>query len=219
MHDSVSMVLDEIELSGSLEVPADARGLVLFVHGSGSSRLSPRNAHVARCLREAQLGTLLFDLLTAGEERLDARTGGLRFDIPLLTDRLIAATRWVQREPELARLPLGYFGASTGAAAALCAAALLQQVGAVVSRGGRPDLAADALARVSAATLLIVGGQDTQVLGLNRSALAQMTCEAQLTVVPGATHLFEEEGALEQVASLAADWFARHLRPATCPAK
>jgi putative phosphoribosyl transferase len=208
---SITIPLNGIELEGLLEVPRDACGLVLFVHGSGSSRLSPRNTYVARRLREARLGTLLFDLLTAEEDRIDAETRELRFDIQLLTGRLVAATHWVQGEPPLARLPLGYFGASTGAAAALCAAACTPAISAVVSRGGRPDLAGSALEEVRAATLLIVGGMDLEVLDLNRRALARMRCEKHLEIVPGATHLFEEPGALEEVAALAAQWFARHL--------
>jgi len=184
---------------------------VLFAHGSGSSRLSPRNTSVAGELWQAGLATLLFDLLSEDEERIDAQTRELRFDIPLLTRRLIAATHWVQAQPELRRLPIGYFGASTGAAAALSAAAQIPTVSAVVSRGGRPDLAGDALAHVRAATLLIVGGRDREVLDLNRHALARITCTARLEIVPGATHLFEEPGALERVAALAAGWFSTQL--------
>jgi len=198
-------------LRGILDVAAHARGLVLFAHGSGSSRFSPRNTFVARQLHEAGLGTLLFDLLTTDEERIDTQTRELRFDIGLLTERLICATHWAQTESRLRHLALGYFGASTGAAAALCAAARIPSVAAVVSRGGRPDLAGSELARVRAATLLIVGGHDPEVLMLNRQALAQLSCTARLQVVPGATHLFEEPGTLELVASLAADWFVEHL--------
>jgi dienelactone hydrolase len=187
------------------------RGIVLFAHGSGSSRLSPRNTYVAEVLQASGFATLLFDLLTEEEERIDARTGELRFDIPFLTDRLVAATQWTLRQPGLQGLSIGYFGASTGAAAALSAAAQLPEVAAVVSRGGRPDLAGAALSDVRAATLLIVGGNDRQVLALNRSALAQLRAEARLEIVPGATHLFVEPGALEAVARLAADWFAAHL--------
>jgi dienelactone hydrolase len=186
---------------------------VLFAHGSGSSRFSPRNNYVAQALRDAHVGTLLFDLLTAEEERLDAETRDLRFDIPLLTRRLVDATHWSQARRELSHLALGYFGASTGAAAALCAAACTPAIRAVVSRGGRPDLASSALAEVLAPTLLIVGGKDQDVLALNRRALTQLTCEARLEIVSGATHLFEEPGALEQVASIAAKWFVRHLIP------
>jgi dienelactone hydrolase len=204
----VSFATEGVELEGALAVPQPARGLVLFAHGSGSSRRSPRNNFVARELRAAGLATFLFDLLTEGEDVEYAR----RFDIRLLTDRLVAATRWVQGQPALAALPLGYFGASTGAAAALEAAARPgARAAAVVSRGGRPDLAGAALAQVRAATLLVVGGRDEVVLELNRRALAQLTGEKELAVVPGATHLFEEPGALEQVARLAARWFERHL--------
>ena len=213
MDRSVLIEADTVALRGFVEIPRGARGVVLFAHGSGSSRFSPRNNYVARALREAQVGTLLFDLLTAEEERLDEATRELRFDIPLLTRRLISATHWAQAQPELSPLAFGYFGASTGAAAALCAAACTPAVRAVVSRGGRPDLAGSALAQVRASTLLIVGGDDLEVLSLNRRALAQLTCEARLEIVPGATHLFEEPGALEQVASLASKWFERHLVP------
>jgi putative phosphoribosyl transferase len=202
-----------IELQGLLRKPRGASAVVLFAHGSGSSRLSPRNSFVAERLRQAGLCTLLFDLLTEEEEKFDAITAELRFDIPLLTARLSAATEWVLREPRLRGLALAYFGASTGAAAALAAAAEIPQVTAVVSRGGRPDLAGAALSRVRAATLLIVGGNDPQVLALNRQAIRHLRCEAELAVVPGATHLFGEPGALEQVASLASAWFTRHAAP------
>ena len=207
----ITIAVGEVRLHGLLRLPRAARGLVLFAHGSGSGRLSPRNTFVAEQLGHAGLGTLLFDLLTEEEERLDAVTAELRFDIPLLTDRLVVATRWTLAQPHLSDLPLGYFGASTGAAAALAAAARVPEVAAVVSRGGRPDLAGAALPRVRAPTLLIVGGDDAQVLALNQEALEQMRCEAEITVVPGATHLFEEPGALEQVATLAARWFSAHL--------
>jgi dienelactone hydrolase len=199
------------ELEGILHTPEAPRGIVLFVHGSGSSRLSPRNTFVADRLAAHGLATLLFDLLTAQEEEIDAVTAELRFDIPLLTERLIAVTDWTLGEADLEDLSIGYFGASTGAAAALAAAARVPEVGAVVSRGGRPDLAGPALRTVQAPTLLIVGGNDREVLALNRAALAQLTCEATLTIVPGATHLFVEPGALERVAALAADWFEHHL--------
>jgi putative phosphoribosyl transferase len=208
----VTIVADATSLQGVLDVPHGARGIVLFVHGSGSSRLSPRNTFVAQQLQNAGLATLLFDLLSADEERIDQETRELRFDIPLLTRRLIVATLWTQAQPELGRLPIGYFGASTGAAAALSAAACTPNVTAVVSRGGRPDLAGSALEEVSAATLLIVGGRDREVLELNRRALARLTGTTRLEIIPGATHLFEEPGALGQVASLAAAWFVRHLR-------
>jgi putative phosphoribosyl transferase len=198
-------------LEGALAMPAGtARGLVLFAHGSGSSRMSPRNRAVAAALRQAGLATLLFDLLSDAE----AADRGNVFDIPLLGERLAAAAGWAQGAPATAALPLGYFGASTGAAAALVAAARPgAKVGAVVSRGGRPDLAGAALPRVRAPTLLIVGGADPEVLALNRSAQRALRCESRLEIVPGATHLFEEPGALEQVVVLARDWFVRHLGP------
>ena len=209
----VAIAADGDDLAGNLVVPAGAEGIVLFAHGSGSSRLSPRNVWVARQLQRAGLGTLLFDLLTRTEEARDASTREHRFDIPLLARRLAAATSWLAEHPESARLAVGYFGASTGSAAALVAAAELgDRVTAVVSRGGRPDLAGEAvLARVAAPTLLIVGGSDDVVLTLNRAADARMTCERQLTIVPGASHLFEEPGALEVVANLATQWFVRFL--------
>jgi putative phosphoribosyl transferase len=212
-----------VALEGDLVIPEGAFALVLFAHGSGSSRFSPRNRHVARLLNKRRLATLLVDLLTAEEEERDAtpgpRYGGLRFDIDLLSDRLMGATDWAAREPATQRLPLGYFGASTGAAAALVAAALrADRVGAVVSRGGRPDLADVALRDVRAPTLLIVGGNDPQVLELNRMALKLMGCVRQLEIVPGASHLFEEPGALDEVARLARDWFLRHLAHAPQPA-
>jgi dienelactone hydrolase len=201
-------------LEGDLVVPPGASGLVLFAHGSGSSRHSSRNRYVAGELQRGGLGTLLFDLLTPAEEEVDAETAHLRFDIQLLTARLLNATEWIVRDRELGRLPIGYFGASTGAAAALSAAAVMPDVvRAVVSRGGRPDLAGDALQFVQAPTLLIVGGNDDVVIGLNQIALQQIPAEAEkeLKIVPGATHLFEEPGALEAVATLARDWFTRYL--------
>jgi putative phosphoribosyl transferase len=198
-----------VEVEGMLELPAAARGVVLFAHGSGSSRFSPRNNHVARILREAGIATLLVDLLTPGEDRL-YRT---RFDISLLTDRLRAAADWLRQCQATHALPVGLFGASTGAAAALqLAAAREHDIAAVVSRGGRPDLAGEtALAAVLAPTLLIVGGLDTAVLELNRTAYAALACEKRLDIVPGASHLFDEAGTLEAVASLASGWFAQHL--------
>lgn len=203
---------DGLTLTGDLTLPADARGLVVFAHGSGSSRFSARNRAVASHLNRAGLATLLFDLLTADEELIDARTAKLRFDIPLLAGRLTGTVDWSGRQPLLTGLPLGLFGASTGAAAALISAAERpQRVAAVVSRGGRPDLALPVLDRVRAPTLLVVGGHDPEVLALNREALAALTCEKALAIVPGATHLFEEPGALEQVAELAAAWFLDHL--------
>jgi putative phosphoribosyl transferase len=195
-------------LEGRLRLPKPGRGLVLFAHGSGSGRLSPRNNHVARGLGAAGFATLLFDLLTEAESA--DRTNV--FDIELLASRLTVATPWVREQAELKQLPIGYFGASTGAAAALVAAAHAPEgIGAIVSRGGRPDLAAAALPDVRAPTLLIVGGQDAAVLELNRKALAQLHCEKNLQIVPGATHLFEESGTLDQVIEMARDWFTQHL--------
>jgi putative phosphoribosyl transferase len=203
----VSITGDSVALEGMLAIPPAAPGVVLFAHGSGSSRHSPRNNYVARVLRKAGLATLLMDLLSEEEDR-DYAT---RFDIDLLTRRLVAATRWLGAQSQTRGLAVGYFGASTGAAAALNAAARLgDTVGAVVSRGGRPDLA-DALDQVRAPTLMIVGGLDTEVIALNEKAYAQLGCEKELTIVPGATHLFEEPGTLERVAELASRWFTRHL--------
>jgi putative phosphoribosyl transferase len=203
------------ELVGDLVVPAGAAGVVLFAHGSGSSRHSPRNRLVAGALRRVGLATLLLDLLTPAEEERDRVTAELRFDVALLAERLIAATDLLLAEPATASLPVGLFGASTGAGAALITAAERPEtVAAVVSRGGRPDLAGDHLGRVRAPTLLIVGGRDQLVLELNRQALARLAAPSRLEVVPGATHLFEEPGALEQVARLAAAWFTEHLRAA-----
>ena len=198
---------------GDLTVPDGATGIVVFAHGSGSSRRSPRNRRVARRLEDGGFATLLFDLLTPPEEAIDATTAQFRFDIPLLAERLTAATDWLSREPMLQHLPLGYFGASTGAAAAIVAAAIRPQVvQAVVSRGGRPDLAGPYLQRVEAPTLLIVGGYDTPVIEMNRAALAQLRASPkELLIVPRASHLFEEPGALEQVAELAVTWFRSHL--------
>jgi putative phosphoribosyl transferase len=201
-----------VTLEGDLQVPDHAVGLGLFAHGSGSSRHSPRNQFVARELQAAGLATLLLDLLTPEEEAVDQHTGHLRFDIALLAERLVAATHWAGVDAATRSLAIGYFGASTGAAAALVAAALEpDKVRAVVSRGGRPDLAGEALPLVRAPTLLIVGGRDLTVLELNRAAMARMRAETRLEIVPGATHLFEEPGALEAVARLARDWFLRHL--------
>jgi dienelactone hydrolase len=202
-------------LDGDLTVPVGARGLVLFAHGSGSSRHSPRNQYVARVLNQSGLATLLMDLLTPAEEAIDERTRALRFDIGLLAQRLVGAVDWTAAQPELAPLPIGTFGASTGAAAALIAAANRPlRVRAVVSRGGRPDLAGDALPLVKAPTLLIVGGFDDTVLQLNHQAEARMTCTVTVTVIPGATHLFEEPGTLAQAADAAAAWFRTTLTPA-----
>jgi putative phosphoribosyl transferase len=197
-----------VRLPGNLAVPTHPQGLVLFAHGSGSSRLSPRNTSVAGQLRAAGLGTLLFDLLTETE----AADRGNVFDINLLAQRLVAGTEWLSRQPEATGLKLGYFGASTGAAAALKAAVVSPvEIGAIVSRGGRPDLAGEALPRVRASTLLLVGSRDSVVLGLNQMALAQLTCLAQLIVIPGASHLFEEPGTLEEAGRLAGEWLVRHL--------
>jgi putative phosphoribosyl transferase len=201
-----------IGLAGDLVLPPGATGIVLFAHGSGSSRHSSRNRYVAGVLQQGGFGTLLLDLLTETEEQVDLQTRHLRFDIGLLAGRLGEATDWLQSFPATHGLPTGYFGASTGGAAALVAAAERPGLaGAVVSRGGRPDLAGPALRRVQAPTLLIVGGEDRQVIELNRQALSQMRCEKELVIVPGATHLFEEPGALEQVSHLALDWFRRYL--------
>ena len=208
----VKIAAERAVLSGNLTIPENTKALVLFAHGSGSSRHSPRNQFVARTLNRASLGTLLFDLLTPEEEALDIHTGEHRFNISLLAERLVQATKWATQQKETRDLRVGYFGSSTGGAAALVAAAEFpQDVGAVVSRGGRPDLAGDALPRVQAPTLLIVGGSDDIVIELNEMARDQMRCEVKLEIIPGATHLFEEPGALEQVAKLAGDWFSLHL--------
>ncbi|MBI3055954.1 MAG: dienelactone hydrolase family protein [Betaproteobacteria bacterium] len=206
----IHLLSGNVRLEGMLELPANAQGIVLFAHGSGSSRLSPRNNYVARELRAAGHGTLLLDLLTRDEDQ----TYETRFDIGLLARRLADATRWLKLHPEAGNLPLGLFGASTGAAAALRVAAEFPgDVAAVVSRGGRPDLAGNEnLARVLAPTLLIVGGADYQVIELNEKAYRELDCEKAMEIVPGATHLFEEPGALENVAALAARWFTRHLQ-------
>jgi putative phosphoribosyl transferase len=213
---SRSMDLMGVELSAELRLPTTPRALVIFVHGSGSGRSSPRNQYVSDALARRSLGSLLFDLLTEPEQRLDNLTGELRFDIPLLARRLINVIDWAGLERELCSLQIGLFGASTGAAAALVAAAeRTQVVGAVVSRGGRTDLAGPALARVKAPTLQIVGSQDPVVLGLNRKSSQTLRCEQRLEVVEGATHLFEEPGTLEEVARLAGDWFEKYLHAPT----
>jgi putative phosphoribosyl transferase len=199
-------------LDGNLTIVAQTKGLVLFAHGSGSSRHSPRNQFVARTLNDAGLATLLFDLLTPEEESVDVYTREHRFDIGLLAERLVYATKWAKQQKQTKDFRIGYFGSSTGGGAALVAAAELpDDIGAVVSRGGRPDLAGDALPKVEAPTLLIVGGDDHVVIELNEQARAQMKCECKIEIVPDATHLFEEPGALEQVAKLASEWFLRHI--------
>lgn len=206
----VHIPADSVTLEGELFLPSSGNGIVLFAHGSGSSRLSPRNRFVAEVLQRNGIGTLLFDLLTREEDQNYA----MRFDISLLTRRLLAATHWLQKKPEVSGLPLGYFGASTGAAAALQAAAKQgREIAAVVSRGGRPDLAGnDALHQVTASTLLVVGGADYGMIELNQQAFAVLQCTKTLTLVPGATHLFEEPGALEKAAQHAVDWFLKYLR-------
>jgi putative phosphoribosyl transferase len=204
----------QVKLPGELIVPTGAKGMVLFAHGSGSSRHSPRNQQVARILRKAGLATLLFDLLTAEEEEQDMKTRHLRFDIERLAGRLLDASTWILGRPETRHLRLGYFGASTGAAAAVLTAAQLgEKVGAIVSRGGRPDLAGQALPQVTAPTLFIVGERDETVRGLNEQALAKLRCEKEMKIIPRATHLFEEPGTLEEAARLAASWFDRYLQP------
>jgi dienelactone hydrolase len=202
-----------LKLQGELIVPSGAKGIVLFAHGSGSSRHSPRNQQVARILRQAGLATLLFDLLTAEEEAQDMKSRHLRFDIERLAARLLDATKWIMDKPETKSLRIGYFGSSTGAAAALLTAAQLgEKIGAIVSRGGRPDLAAQALPEVKASTLFIVGQKDEVVLGLNQQALAKLHCVKEIHIIPGATHLFEEPGTLEEAAREAGNWFDRYLQ-------
>jgi putative phosphoribosyl transferase len=199
-------------LPGNVHLPGDANALVLFAHGSGSSRHSPRNQFVARTLNDAGLATLLFDLLTHEEEAIDTQTREVRFNISLLAERLVHATKWAKQQPQTRDLRIGYFGSSTGGAAALVAAVSVpQDVGAVVSRGGRPDLAGEVLPKVQAPTLLVVGANDDIVIELNEQARDKMRCEVNLEIIPGATHLFEEPGTLEKVAKLASDWFVTHL--------
>lgn len=209
---NVTISYDGIQLYADLTLPTNASGIILFAHGSGSSRFSPRNRAVARDLQDAGFATLLLDLLTVQEERAEARTGALRFDIDMLSSRLVAATKWLSTQDSLRALPVGYFGASTGAAAALMAAAKLPRaIGAIVSRGGRPDLAGAALQNVRCPTLLIVGGFDTVVINLNHDALRQLHCIGRLEIVPRAGHLFEEHGAMEKVSDLACRWFDEYL--------
>ncbi len=210
----ITIPVQDAHLRGELSLSDEVSGLVVFAHGSGSSRHSPRNQFVARTLREAGVGTLLFDLMTAEEEQAETNTRHLRFDIPFLARRLVAATQWALDEGTTRDISVGYFGSSTGAAAALVAAAELpENTNVVVSRGGRPDLAGVALERVRASTLLIVGGKDTAVISLNEEAFGQLQCEKALRIVPGATHLFEEPGTLETVARMASEWFADHFQP------
>jgi dienelactone hydrolase len=213
---AVTVQAGRVTLDGDLSLPLHARAVVLFAHGSGSSRFSARNKRVAGLLHERAFATLLIDLLTPNEEALDIHTGEFRFDIGRLAERLIDASDWLEREPATARMPLAIFGASTGGGAALVAAAQLpEHVAAVVSRGGRPDLAGEALSRVRAPTLLIVGGNDEAVIELNREALAQLRAPARLEVIPGATHLFEEPGALDEVARHTAAWIETYAARAT----
>lgn len=213
-RNEVVLQLDGKRLGATLTIPSSAHGIVIFAHGSGSSRHSPRNTFVAQTLNSRGLITLLLDLLTRDEEEIDNRTAALRFDIALLARRVGLATDWCRRNAQLQNHRVGYFGASTGAGAALLAASTRDDVDAIVSRGGRPDLAGEALADVQAPTLLIVGEQDPKVIELNRSAAARLRTHHELAIVPGATHLFEEPGTLEQVAQLAQSWFLRYLTPA-----
>lgn len=209
----VHVSTDSVGLQGNLIVPKSATGIVVFAHGSGSSRFSSRNRYVAEELRGGGFATLLLDLLTPSEEAIDARNAQLRFNIEMLAQRLVGTVDWLAEQPEVGHLPIGFFGASTGGGAALVAAAEVpDRIAAVVSRGGRPDLAGDALPHVKAPTLLIVGGDDIPVIEMNREALARLSCPRELTIVPGASHLFEEAGKLEKVAELARGWFAKHLR-------
>lgn len=214
-HKEVTIPVQDVKLKGDLIIPVKATAIIIFSHGSGSSRLSPRNQMVAQYLQEKNFGTLLFDLLTEAEDSNYQN----RFDIELLTKRLIGASEWLQQQPVAKDCRVGYFGASTGAASALKAASYLPQIDAVVSRSGRPDLAMNSLAKVNAATLLIVGGTDFDVLRLNREAYVQLSCEKKLEIIEGATHLFEEPGKMEKVAMLAAEWFEKYLHPVTVKMK
>jgi len=210
---SIRIPVGGVVVEGNLAVSPGGRGVVLFAHGSGSSRFSPRNRYVAKFFNAQKISTLLFDLLTNEEDQEDLATAEYRFNINLLAERLIGVTEWLKKDPQTKNCSFGYFGASTGAAAALIAAAKLpDDIAAVVSRGGRPDLAANYLSKVAAPTLLLVGGLDTKVIKLNKEAMAQMSTEKKLVIVPGATHLFEEPGKLEEVAKLSADWFLRYLK-------
>jgi putative phosphoribosyl transferase len=213
MEQALKIPVGNIEVEGNMFLPEDAGCLIIFSHGSGSSRFSPRNQYVAKEFNKAGMGSLLFDLLTPNEEEEDDLTGQYRFNISLLSQRLVSVTDWLQNDPQTSSLKLGYFGASTGAAAALIAAAKLSRlVSAVVSRGGRPDLAGQYLPDVRAPTLLLVGGDDEEVIELNKQAQAQMTNKNKLVIIPGATHLFEEPGKLEEVSRFAADWFNQYLK-------
>jgi putative phosphoribosyl transferase len=213
IQEEIKIPVAGVVVQGNLTIPNNARGIVLFAHGSGSSRFSPRNQYVSKEFVNARIGTLLFDLLTRDEEEQDIETAEYRFNIPLLAERLIGATEWLKNDPTTKTLPLAYFGASTGAAAALIATAkLVGDISTVVSRGGRPDLAGDYLSQVKVPTMLLVGGLDIEVLELNRQAMAQMTAETKLVIVSGATHLFEEPGKLEEVAKLSTNWFVRYLK-------
>ncbi len=208
----IKIPVGNVVVEGILTLPPDAKGVVLFAHGSGSGRFSPRNQYVAKEFNKVKIATLLFDLLTREEEETDALTAEYRFNIPLLANRLIGATQWLRNDSQTEKMSFGYFGASTGAAAALIAAAKLpNDIAVVVSRGGRPDLAGEYLASVAAPTLLLVGGLDTEVIELNRFAMDQMTNKTELVIIPGATHLFEEPGKLEEVARFSVDWFLRYL--------
>jgi dienelactone hydrolase len=214
IHNKAEMKIPvgNVIVEGTLTLPSGTRGVVLFAHGSGSSRFSPRNQYVAKEFNKAKIATLLFDLLTPEEEETDIVTAEYRFNIGLLAERLIGATQWLRNDPQTKKLAFGYFGASTGAAAALIAAAKLpKEITAVVSRGGRPDLAGKYLPNVMAPTLLLVGGLDTEVIELNREAMEQMPAETKLVIVPGATHLFEEAGKLEEVAKFSSDWFLKYF--------
>jgi len=211
-ENDMKIPVGNVVLMGNLNLPSDAKGVVLFAHGSGSGRFSPRNQYVAKEFNKAKIGTLLFDLLTSAEEEEDNVTAEYRFNIPLLANRLIGATEWLKKDPLTKNCLFGYFGASTGAAAALIAAAKLpNDMAAVVSRGGRPDLANNYLPQVKSPTLLLVGGSDIEVIELNRQAIEQMTAVKKLVIIPGATHLFEEPGTLEEVAKISTNWFLRYL--------
>ena len=214
IHNKMEMKIPvgEVVVEGILTLPPGAIGVVLFAHGSGSSRFSTRNQYVSKEFNKAKIGTLLFDLLTQEEEETDIITAEYRFNIPLLVDRLIGATEWLKNDPKTKRLAFGYFGASTGAAAALIAAAKLRsEISAVVSRGGRPDLAGEYLPNVLSPTLMLVGSLDTEVIELNRRAMDQIKAEKKIVIIPGATHLFEEQGTLEEVAKVSIDWFLKYL--------